>query len=363
MIELIKSEVQSITYSNRDITRFDAEIDGCLNSCINYNRLTGEIAEKDVVLLNTTAGSLGLGSGGFHLVAANLSRDRFLNRGEGHIMKLRYTPIQMNVLAAEAQESPYHEIFKGNGNLGNMPVIVGTLHSMVAPAALALKHLAGMKTIAYIMTDGGALPLWLSDTARRLCGKGVIAGTITYGNAFGGDIECINIYTALIAAREIIKADAALVCMGPGIAGTDTVYGFSGIEQSLIVDAVNRLQGKAVAIPRISFSDERERHYGISHHSRTTLGKLCFTRASVALPKLAAQKMELLEAQLAESGILARHDVSFWDTGPIEKLFEGEQPGFEKMGKGYNEDREYFLTCGASAFPAFEACKNGRHGL
>ncbi|HWR60625.1 MAG TPA: DUF3866 family protein, partial [Clostridia bacterium] len=189
MIELIKSEVRSIIYSNRDITRFDAEIDGCLNSCINYNWLTGEIAEKDLVLLNTTAGSLGLGSGGFHLVAANLSRDRFLNRGEGHIMKLRYTPLQMNVLAAEAQESPYHEIFKGSGSLGNMPVVIGTLHSMVAPAALALKHLAGMKTIAYIMTDGGALPLWLSDTARRLYGKGVIAGTITYGNAFGGDIE------------------------------------------------------------------------------------------------------------------------------------------------------------------------------
>jgi len=362
MIELIKSKVRGITYRDKDITRFDAEIDGCLNSCINYNSLTGEIGEKDLILLNITAGSLGLGSGGFHLVVANLSRDRFLNRGEGHIMKLRYTPFQMNVLAAEAQESPYHEIFKGSCTLGNMPVVIGTLHSMVTPAALALKHLAGMKTIAYIMTDGGALPLWLSNTAKRLCGKGVIAGTVTCGNAFGGDIECINIYTALIAAREIIKADAALVCMGPGIAGTDTVYGFSGIEQSMIVDAVNRLQGKAVAIPRISFSDERERHYGISHHSRTTLGRLCFTRASVALPELGAQKMELLQAQLEESGILARHNVSFWDTTSIEELFENEQTSFEKMGKGYSEDREYFLTCGVSAFAALEACKCGKAG-
>lgn len=352
MIELKESKVGAITYKDENITRFKSEVEGTLHNCINYNKLTGEISEGELVLLNTTAVSLGLGSGGIHLVAANLSRKNYLNRGEGHIMKLRYTPLQMNIMAAEAQESPYHEVFKNSSTLDGMPVVVGSLHSMLAPTALALKHLTAMKTIIYIMTDGGALPIWLSDTVRKLCKNGIIAGTITYGNAFGGDLECINVYTALIAASKIIKADAAIVCMGPGIAGTDTTYGFSGIEESMIIDAVNKLQGKAIAIPRISFADKRERHYGLSHHSRTTLGSLCYTRAAIAVPKLQAQKAELLVGQLTESGILDRHDVSYWDIEALDKLLSEEEAYLEKMGSGYKEDSEYFLTCGASAFPA-----------
>lgn len=352
MIELKESKVGAITYKDANITRFKSQIGSTLHNCINYNRLTGEIAENDLVLLNTTAVSLGLGTGGFHLVVANLSRKSYMNRGEGHIMKLRYTPQQMNIMAAEAQESPYHEIFLNSSTLDGMPVIVGSLHSMLAPAAMALKHLAAKKTIAYIMTDGGALPIWLSDTVRKLCKNGIISSTITYGNAFGGDFECINVYTALIAASKIVKADAAIICMGPGIAGTDTVYGFSGIEESMIVDAVNKLQGNAIAIPRISFADKRERHYGLSHHSRTTLGSLCYTRASIALPKLKNEKAELLERQLTESGILDKHDVSFWDIELLDKLYLEDQAYLEKMGSGYKEDMEYFLTCGASVFPA-----------
>jgi len=352
MIELKESKVLAITYRDPNIARFETIIEGVLYNCINYNMLTGEIDENDLVLLNTTAVSLGLGSGGFHLVVANLSRKGYLNIGEGHIMKLRYTPHQINIMTAEAQESPYHEIFRSSSSLDGMPVVIGSLHSMLAPAALALKYLTAKKNIAYIMTDGGALPIWLSDTVRKLSKNGVIAGTITYGNAFGGDIECINVYTALIAASKIMKADAAIICMGPGIAGTDTVYGYSGIEESMIVDAVNRLRGKAVAIPRVSFADKRERHYGLSHHSRTTLGSLCFTRAAVALPKLQPYKAELLMRQLTESGIQEKHDISFWDIESLDKLFSEEQAYLERMGIGYKEDMEYFQTCGASAFPA-----------
>lgn len=350
MIELITAQVKHITYKDKNITRFVIESGSNFNNCINYNNMTGEIEKNDMVLLNTTAEALGLGSGGYHFVTANLSRRGYSNIGEGHIMKLRYTPMQMNIMAAEAQESPDHDVFNCFESLENMPVIVGSLHSMVAPIAYALKHLEDKVRIAYIMTDGGALPIWMSEAVKRLYDNGILTGTITYGNAFGGDIECINIYTAVIAAREILRADTAIVCMGPGIAGTDTRYGFSGIEQCQIIDAVNNLKGKAIAVPRISFSDSRERHYGLSHHSRTSLGRLCCTKAFIALPQLESQKMELLESQLKDSGISSKHEISYWNTEEIEKIFDNKELHFEKMGKGYEQDREYFLTCGISAF-------------
>lgn len=352
MIEILTAEVTDIIYRDNSITRFRVAIDGESYNCIGFNELTGEIDVHDSVLLNTTAISLGLGSGGCHFTIASHSRRKYSNIQNGHIMKLRYTPMQINVMAAEAQESEWHEVFDSFESLEGMPVVVGTLHSMVAPAALSLKHIAGIDRLAYIMTDGGALPIYMSETVKLLKEMGVLTKSITYGNAFGGDIECINIYTALIAAKEILGAKAAVVCMGPGIAGTGTKYGFSGIEQGQIIDAVNKLGGKAIAIPRISFSETRERHYGLSHHSRTILGGICLTRASIAMPVLEQKKNELLHRQLEESGISERHDIYFYNTDTVEKLLGNGLFPFEKMGRGYNEDREYFNTCGISALLA-----------
>ncbi|MDD4503559.1 MAG: DUF3866 family protein [Clostridiaceae bacterium] len=352
MIDIIKSQVKEIIYRDKDISKFTIESNGKTCNCINYNQLTGEIEENDIVLLNTTAVELGLGSGGYHFVLANLSRGSYSNIGEGHIMKLRYTPMQINCMAAEAQESPYHKVFNSFESLENMPVITGTLHSMVAPTALTLKYIANKKRIVYIMTDGGALPIWISDAVKRLCRNGVLYGTITYGNAFGGDLECINVFTAMIAAKEILKADAVIISMGPGIAGTDTKYGFSSIEQGYIIDAVNNLKGKAIAVPRISFADSRSRHYGLSHHSRMTLGKLCCTKAFIALPELEKPKSDLIKGQLEDSGIVSKHELSFWNSEKVEKLLEQEESQLEKMGKSFSQDKEYFITCGISAFLA-----------
>jgi hypothetical protein len=180
----------------------------------------------------------------------------------------------------------------------------------------------------------------------------MLKGTITCGNAFGGDLECLNIYTALIAAKEIMKADVVIVCMGPGITGTATKYGFSGIEQSQTIDAVNIIKGKAIAVPRISFTEERSRHIGLSHHSATCLGKLCHSRAFIALPELSEPKASIVRTQLAESGISERHEISYWSEQEVEMLMEEHTDILDKMGKGFKQDKEYFITCGLSAYLA-----------
>src|SRR5690606_4182036 len=78
-----------------------------------FPQLTGPVAAGHRVLLNTTAVDLGLGSGGFHFVMARLDEGeagtppegvgggtgaRGRNPMGGHIMKLRYTPLQVPVL-------------------------------------------------------------------------------------------------------------------------------------------------------------------------------------------------------------------------------------------------------------------------
>src|SRR5207342_3188199 len=64
-------------------------------------QLTGTVAVGDRVVLNTTAVELGLGTGGWDVVHWNLSRDAWSEPGPGHIMKLRYTSLQVDAGAGE----------------------------------------------------------------------------------------------------------------------------------------------------------------------------------------------------------------------------------------------------------------------
>lgn len=352
MIKTALAVVNKITYCDQSMTKFTVVLEDCEYNCINYNMLTGSVDEQDRVLINTTAVDLGLGTGGYHFVVGNISKGEQKNIGLGHIMKLRYTPMQINCLVAEAQESIYHEVFNNFKSLEGLPVVIGTLHSMLAPIALCLKRKMKKEKIVYIMSEGGALPIWMSDAVKMLVKDNIISGTITFGNSFGGDIECINIYSALIAAKDILKCDTAVVCMGPGIAGTDTIYGFSGIEQSYMIDAANRIGGKVIAVPRISFAEERNRHYGISHHSFTTLGKLCYSRSNIAIPHFGNEKDSLLKQQLAESGISKKHNVTYMEGSIVVELLNQESYYLKKMGRKFEQEMEYFITCALASMLA-----------
>src|SRR5213080_4089300 len=69
------------------------EVDGI--ACIAYPRLTGPVEEGDDVLVNVQARELELGSGGFDVLYANLTRGLELPAVEAaHVTKLPYTPLQ-----------------------------------------------------------------------------------------------------------------------------------------------------------------------------------------------------------------------------------------------------------------------------
>ncbi|MGI6553273.1 MAG: DUF3866 family protein [Bacillota bacterium] len=323
---------------------------------INYDFLTGDLREGDRVLLNTTAVDLGLGSGSYHFVVTNLDRppltsDKKANRSQGHIMKLRYTPLQFSVLSMEEENSPYHRLFHEFESLEGMPVLIGELHSMLLPAIFNLKSVNPCLRVAYIMTDGGALPANFSENIAFLKKKKLLDGVITFGQAFGGDYEAVNIYTALIGARLVLNADLAMVTMGPGITGTGTKYGFSGIEQGYIIDAVNTLKGRPIFIPRISFADQRNRHYGLSHHSITILEEIAKTPAEVVLPKLSREKHAYIREQISKHRLELKHKIVI--VQELEKIYENIlsfQVPLSTMGRGLEQDREFFLTAGAAGY-------------
>lgn len=341
--------VKKIQYQQNDYSEVTVIIDDKEARAINYGSLTGAIEIGDQVIVNTTAMELGLGTGGAHFVIYNTRHSEKPLRGPGHIMKLRYTPMQLKVLAAEEQNSSFHQSFIDFKSLDRLPVLVAELHSMLLPLVCTLKYRAENLKIAYIMTDGAALPIELSRTVSILKQKKLLDKTITIGHSFGGDYECVNIYNGLIAAKEIVRCHVAIVTMGPGIVGTSTPFGFSGVEQGPILDAVYQLGGTSIFVPRISFSDQRKRHQGISHHSLTVLDKLTHQPTHVILPKISPPQREVIVKQINSLKNIQKHYIVEVDGSILKEALNFFQLEVNTMGRGFHQDEAFFLACGAAA--------------
>lgn len=349
MISFKRGQVAEIVESNEKIYWLKVNIEGEIQNAVNYVELTGRPKLGDELVLNTTAVDLNLGTGGQHFVIANESIQSQDLSGSGHIMKLRYTPMQLKCMACEEEDSPHYETVKNFKSLEGSLFIIGTLHSMLAPIASHIKRKSPETKINYIMTDGGALPIDFSKTVSDLKAKGIVDNTITSGQAFGGDYETVNIYTALVVAKEVLKSDVTIVAMGPGIAGTGTKYGFSGIEQGYISDAVKSLGGRSISVPRLSFADKRSRHRGISHHSLTIFGEIMNKPTEIVFPKLRQEEDSFIKSQIEQSGLGALHSICFEDGSDLKESLDSYGLRIKTMGRGYDEDRAFFETLGAVA--------------
>jgi hypothetical protein len=308
-------------------------------------QLTGPVAVGDRVVVNTTAVELGLGTGGWHVVHWNLARDEWHERGPGHIIKGRYTSIQSDVGSAEEHLESLAEVESIDG----MPVVAASLHSQVPAIAAACKGARPGVRVAYVMTDGAGLPLAMSDLVAAMSARGLVDATVTCGHAFGGDYEAVSIYSALAVARHVALADVAIVAMGPGIVGTNTRLGFSGMEVGTILDAAHALQGVAIACLRLSFADERERHRGLSHHTATALGLATRERVLVAVPRLDDPgEAARVATDLRAAGIDERHEVVEVDAPDALALLARHGLIVQSMGRPAADDPALFQAAAAA---------------
>jgi hypothetical protein len=317
-------------------------------------------------LLNATAVELGLGTGGYALVIALPDRLPTGPPGPGHVIKARYTPMQACVLSADEQGSPHHDVLRDADDLGGMPVVVADLHSALPAVLAALRAPVSSPpprsvspdpelgahprstpaTVAYVMLDGGALPAWFSRACAGLREAGWLAGTISVGQAFGGDLETVTVHTGLLAARYVLGADVAIVAQGPGNLGTGTRWGFSGVACGEAVNAVAVLGGRPVASLRISEADARDRHRGISHHSLTAYGRVALARADVVVPELDGELGDRVRAQAQQ--LSPRHRLVQVPTGGLEDALRACPVPLSVMGRSLAEDRAYFLAAAAA---------------
>ena len=243
------------------------EVDGI--PCVAYPSLTGDVEVGDEVLVNEQARRLELGSGGFDILYANLTRGLGLAPADGaHVMALPYTPGQVALRRAEENgELP--------AALVGLPVVLCTLHSQVAPACAAL---AGLR-VSYVQVAGGALPVSLSDTVRMLKERSLLGTAVAVAPCLDGDVDCVTAAAGLTwASRE---HDAIVCALGPGIVGTGTSFGHGALALADAANTTIALGGRPVLAVRTSEADPRERHRSVSHHAQSVLD-LCLGEVLVA---------------------------------------------------------------------------------
>ncbi len=272
--------------------------DGRSGKALAYHNMVGIPQVTEEVLLSAAAVEKNLGTGGYLLIVAIPERLPADPPPQiGHLVKARYTPSQFMIQGVDEQDSPFHTQLAEADSILGMPVIATDLHSALPAIVHGIYTQQPDAKITYIMTDGGALPVWFSQLIAQLKAHNALTGVISCGQAFGGDLEAVNIYTALLAAKHVLEADYAIVTQGPGNLGTGTKWGFSGTQIGEVLNAAGILQGVPIAAARMSNGDLRERHYGISHHTLRILADIVHVPCHFPVPQL--ESLECITSELA----------------------------------------------------------------
>jgi uncharacterized protein DUF3866 len=328
-----------------------------------YTTLMAVPKVGDRVLLNVAALDRGLGTGGYALVIAVLDPNGQVTeqppQPAGHLVKARYMPLQAMVAGADEQGSRYHELLRDADSISGLPVVVADLHSALAPILLAVQHDRPQTRVVYLMTDQGALPSAFSRSVAELRAAGLLAATVTVGQAFGGDLEAVTVHSGLLAARLALEADLVVTTQGPGNLGTGTRWGFSGVGAGEAINAAGTLGGRPIGALRISGADQRPRHRGLSHHSRTAYGRVALIPADLAIPDFATATELTGIAGLAEvaamadevtrsAATLTRHRQVLVQLDGLDQALRESPVPLSSMGRDLDADPAYFLASAAA---------------
>jgi hypothetical protein len=284
MLRLKRATVVSAGPADAMEQRLGVEVDGDRRAAIADVGLVGASQVGDELIVNVEALDLALGSGGFDVVHVNLTRGL---GGEGtpgaHVMKLNYTSLQ-HAIAPVEEGGPDAATPPDVALALVRPVAVLALHGQLAPLAWAFGEALEGGRLGYVQTAGGALPGGHSCVVRDLREQGLLAGHLTAGAAYGGaDGDSVTAAAALQHGLTELGWDGAVAGPGPGILGSGSTLGHGGMQALDSAHAALALGCETLLVARMSCTDGRPRHRGLSHHTRTVL-RLLLAPVSVALP-------------------------------------------------------------------------------
>ena len=320
---------------------------------LGYVEVVGDLDPGTRCCSTRRPSSAGLGTGGLAIVVA--APDALPDAVDdvsglhGHVVKARYTPSQTMVLGVDEQDSEHHAVLADADDLAGLPVVVADLHSALPAILAGMRDTDPALRVAYVMTDGGALPIDFSRTVAGLRESGWLEASVTVGQAFGGDLEAVNVHTGLLAAHHVVGADLVVVAQGPGNLGTGTRWGFSGTSAG---EAVNAAGDPRRPRPSAPCASRRPTPANATVASRTTASRHTAgcpscrptspSRASTATspPSGRASSSQARGLCASSGGRFTLHEVA---CDGLEAALRASPVPLRTMGRGYDDDRAGFL--------------------
>lgn len=367
MLKLRRATVLQAGPTDGPEQELEISLEGERRPAISDLGLIGTSQQGDEVIVNVQARELGLGSGGFDVVHANLTRGLSAEGVPGaHVMKLNYTSLQHAVAPVEDEqlELPLEQ-----------PVAVLALHGQLAAVAWAYAQANPDGRLGFVQTPGGALPGGHSRIVRTLRERGLLAGHITGGSTYGGEREAVTTAGALHHGLRALGWDAAVCGPGPGIVGSSSPLGHGGMHALDSAHTALALGAPTLVVARMSSADERPRHRGISHHTLTVLD-LLLEPVTVALPagirspvgadlrarlgsvfgSSAVRVKPQMELDVDRPARMARHD---WRRAPVDMpAYLASGLPAETMGRLLVEDPLFFGAALAGGTVLSDLCEH-----
>ena len=325
-----------------------------------YTDLFGQAQIGERVRIEVSALARSLGTGGHAMVGARLDQLNDDVEPAGHLVKARYMPNQKLVTSVDEPGTAHHQLLNTELDLAGGAVVVADLHSAL-PAIIAGARCplvdedpsqSPLPKIAYVMSDGAALPLPYSRSVFGLKQAGWLVGSVATGQSWGGDLEAVSLHNGLLAARHVLGADIIVLTQGPGNLGSDTPWGFSGVACADALNAAAVLAGEPIAALRVSQADARVRHLGISHHSLTAYSRATLCSALIAVPELDGEFGELVKSQARQLALPRQlgqpHRLVSVSCQGLDEALATSPVKLSTMGRGLDQDRASFITAAAA---------------
>ncbi|MDH4140686.1 MAG: DUF3866 family protein [Coriobacteriia bacterium] len=310
-MRLVWGIVTSIEHASEDIQLLEVSLDDrTVGPAIAFPRLSGICGVAERVLVNATGSELDSAGGVRAIVVARAGSTEGTAHehvAQGRTLKLRHTPMQVDVACVEERDNTHHATMRSAQTLAGMPVACCGLPGQVFAVAVAAKATARDARIAFVMSDEGALTLAVSDAVRAARATGLISTTVTCGQAIGGELEALNVHSGLLAARHAANADIAILAPGPGVPSTATPFGHIGVSQGNALNAVSSLGGVPVAVLRLLSAVQDDGAWGVHPQSLIALGRVALSRAVVPVPPLPDEFRDGVDATLEDAGLWNRH--------------------------------------------------------
>ncbi len=308
------------------------------------------VKRGDLVKINCTATQLKLGTGGYDFVVnVESSHQSCSGNKQGHIIKGRYLPIQHSMLTIESPEQNRRDFLQKRLDLREKSVLLCELHSMLPALWELYKSRRRNGKLVAIIDDSAALALPVSRHLQRLHQFDDFI-SISIGQAFGGKVEAINLITALQYAKEKYPEALFVVTVGPGVVGSGTRYGFSGVSQAEWANIIGKFNGVPVWVPRLSGGDTRQRHFGLSHHTKTALTELTYAYSILPMPQgpLSDSSIKNVTEDFScyehiHLTLVSEDEILPW----LQEVFS-DSPAIRSMGRGFDEDRLFFIGVGTA---------------